>query len=262
MKQTIILLCLSLLFVQMTPGSNVKANNKLLTKESVSEADSFDRMIEKFDNQLIMSNSTVLKEIQDFIQELSALRKDGSFSTVDHSDNVPALIQDLNHLIDQYESYFLIKEGHSKDDPDPNLIYAAAALIIIALFHNQGYLLAAELLTHATACITENSIYYPTYGYRVEYSNVFWKCRNNYSVSEGGDRFESTATTIETDLYYSIHVFLWKRLSNSNIRIYDRYDFSYDKSYWGSIQGIAVSFMWAAQVNGVLTPYWVYIEHA
>ena len=114
MKQTIILLCLSLLFVQMTPGSNVKANNKLLTKESVSEADSFDRMIEKFDNQLIMSNSTVLKEIQDFIQELSALRKDGSFSTVDHSDNVPALIQDLNHLIDQYESYFLIKEGHSK----------------------------------------------------------------------------------------------------------------------------------------------------
>ena len=42
----------------------------------------------------------------------------------------------------------------------------------------------------------------------------------------------------------------------------DRYDFHYDKDYWGTIQGYAVYIMLVAQNMGVLTPYYVYIIHA
>ena len=80
------------------------------------------------------------------------------------------------------------------------------------------------------------------------------------AIQTGKGEFKNVGTTTEQDLYYAIHEFYWFRLSNSYIRISDRYDFETDGYDW-SIQGIAVGAMTVAQNVGVLTPFYTIIEH-
>ncbi len=130
--------------------------------------------------------------------------------------------------------------------------YDAAITTVTAWFQMKGYKLSAELLTHNRANKKRNSLYLPIYGSRVCESPLFGKLRKS-SNRFGSSAFPNQGSTVERDLYYSIHRFNWSR-TGSYVTITDTYDWSQDKSYT-SIVGIAVNTMYAAQQRGILIPY-------
>ena len=63
--------------------------------------------------------------------------------------------------------------------------------------------------------------------------------RDSFSSKNGND-----FPLKEKDLFYAIKCFDWYRLSNSSIRITDRYDFSLNDNAWDTIQEYAVLCIW------------------
>ena len=203
------------------------------------------------------------QELRSFCNDIrNLLYSDDHKKSSSNYESVSQLLVEANTVYDKYISFAFSHPNTNRDDDTAP--FEGAVGVVIAWFYNNGYLLSAELLTHAMNNSTLNSNYYPVYGNLVEYSDVFWACHNNISVMYGTDSFEldGSSSAAEKDLYYAIHSFTWYRLTNGNIRITDRYDFHYDKDYWGTIQGYAVYTMLVAQNMGVLTPYYVYIIHA
>lgn len=104
----------------------------------------------------------------DVIAELIELRvtyeKELAISTSnEEKDKLQNLINATNNNIVEYEFYM----NNNSITGSFHLIYSPAVSLIIAWFNNQGYYLAAELLTHAKENNTVNSEYTPVYGDRV-----------------------------------------------------------------------------------------------
>lgn len=134
-------------------------------------------------------------------------------------------------------------------------ISKAAVSAVKAWFNYNGYLLSAELLTHARENKVHNSLYTPINGYRVKQSPVYSKIMKLSSRS-GTDAFPNSGTVAQRDLYYAIHKFSWSK-HNNKLTIIDKYDF--EKGKYAGIAGVAVNAMYEAQQQGVITPFGIKI---
>lgn len=214
------------------------------------------KVVSDIETELNCEGSTIRNELVLTIQRLQR----------EHSENMDengisgfeSLICEAETMLDHYDRAVELKKNTdhpSRDEGDE--YYYQAATAISAWFGIKGYYLAQELLNHMVNNTTLYSYYYPTYGYRVESSSVFWLYYNSSALAGTGE-FTNTGTSVAKDLYYAIHLFDWSKPAGSFV-ISDIYDFANDKSYWGSIQGVAVATMYIAQSMGLFKPYYVNI---
>ncbi|MFM1539614.1 hypothetical protein [Helcococcus bovis] len=221
-------------------GAFVKASN--------SEGD-----IEIIKNELEKNGTSVETELRKnikYYQNLLAL----NFLSQYEKDKVNSII---NSLDDQIKSYNTNRDYRFKSAN--NFIYSSAVSPVIAWFNYQGYMLSAELLTHAKENNEIDSLYIPIHGDRVTSSRVFKNIHRSSSFS-GKAEFPNIGGTIEKDLYYAIHGFTWTKHDYGKITITDRYDFDNDKSYYSGIQNVAVKTMYEAQRRGVIVPFGIKIS--
>lgn len=214
------------------------------------------KVVSDIETELNREGSTIRNELVLTIQRLQR----------EHSENLDengisgfeSLICEAETMLDHYDRAVELKKNTdhpSRDEGDE--YYYQAATAISAWFGIKGYYLAQELLNHMVNNTTLYSYYYPTYGYRVESSSVFWLYYNSSALAGTGE-FTNTGTSVTKDLYYAIHLFDWSKPAGSFV-ISDIYDFANDKSYWGNIQGVAVATMYIAQSMGLFKPYYVNI---
>lgn len=91
-------------------------------------------------------------------------------------------------------------------------------------------------------------------------SSVYTSIREGTKL-EGSSSFPNSGGTNDQDLYYALHAFNFsKSASGRVVVIQDRYDYAQNDDY-GSLGGIAVNVMYAAQEAGVLVPYYSVITH-
>lgn len=134
-----------------------------------------------------------------------------------------------------------------------NIIYSPAVASVIAYFNSKGYILAAELLTHARDNDDLDSIYIPVNREIMYQSSVFMNIVNGTS-SYGTSEFPDEGNTVQKDLYNAIHYFNYSRSESGRVVvIQDRYDFA--KSGYDNIAGVAVETMHAAQNEGTIVPF-------
>ena len=125
-----------------------------------------------------------------------------------------------------------------------NLIYTPVVASVIAYFNNKGYILSAELLTHAKDNDDLDSIYVPVNRGILYQSSVFMNIVNGTSTY-GSSVFPDEVDTVHKDLYNAIHSFYYSRSESGRVVvIQDRYDFT--SGGYNSIAGIAVETMCAA----------------
>lgn len=137
-------------------------------------------------------------------------------------------------------------------NPGYNACVVAVAACI-AYFTSSGYVLSAELLTHARANTSLNSYYYPIHASIVKQSPVFTQLRNG-TLNSGSSIFPNSGTTAQKDLYYAIHKFSWARMWGT-IHIYDTYDFKLDLDYNNLFVDIGVNVTVLAQGYQIITPF-------
>ena len=230
------------------------ASNKGTDKEAVLEQ--CIQVVDDIEAELNKEGSNIRNELEATIARLQK----------EHMDNMnengisgfETLIIEAQAMLDHYDNALEIRKKNDvpiRDEGDE--YYYQAATAISAWFGIKGYYLAQELLNHMVNNTTLYSYYYPTYGYRVESSSVFWLYYNSSALAGTGE-FTNTGTSVTKDLYYAIHLFDWSKPAGSFV-ISDIYDFANDKSYWGSIQGVAVATMYIAQSMGLFKPYYVNI---
>ncbi len=140
-------------------------------------------------------------------------------------------------------------EGVLENSEVPPIITVVAA---IAWFVANGYDLSMELLSHAASNPNEFSTYEPVYGGRVFSSPLVI---NAILGTTPTDRllFESNATTIERDLYYSLHGCNYRKDSFNVVEISDIYDFGTD-GFSGFLLQI-IEAMIAAHEEGTISYY-------
>ena len=137
-----------------------------------------------------------------------------------------------------------------------NSAIAASVGLIYLWFYGKGYLLAAELISHARSNKTAGSLYYPTQMNvgPLSRSNTIKKLRSG-SASSGSSRFvPSSASIVDTDGYYAMNKFSYSKVTVGGvkkIRLRDTYDYA-DKSHYDGIEGAAVKVMYEAQRRGVI----------
>ena len=170
-------------------------------------------------------------------------------TSVEQKDQLLQLAQATKNILEKYERYGLLRGS-----PAVEAKYALAIAAIVSWFNSQGYILSAELLTHADDNTNPNSTYVPSYGYIVDYSSVTTAIRRGpgsngtgiYSISDNAD------------LHYSINKFNWTKTS-SQLVISDTYDYELGDPSYSNITGQAVNAMALAQKEGAIVPYSVVI---
>ncbi|MGY3776543.1 hypothetical protein [Helcococcus sueciensis] len=176
---------------------------------------------------------------------------------------INSIIKNLNEQINKYKNYSN-QENYSLQNNTravSNAIYSTAVSAVISWFNAQGYVLSAELLTHARDNTSYNSLYVPYNGRRVIQSPVYKNIVQQSSTSSKGV-FPNSGTVVQRDLFYSIHEFHWSKHNYGNVTIIDKYDFSKDLNYeTSSIAGVAIRTMYEAQQHGVITPYGIKITN-
>ena len=205
------------------------------------------RMIEA---ELNENNTNVTSELTKMISYYKGLLEQEGLDSAER-DKINALISTLEKQLQEYDNY---KSGVVTRGL-PNPVYSPAVSAVITWFGSKGYLLAAELLTHAVDNDLEDSTYYPNNGDRVTLSPVFKKIKSMYNTG-GQAECPDSNVPVEKDLYYAIHGFTWVK-RNGVVTIKDRYDFK-PGDYEG-IAGAAVNTMVLAQQNGVIVPFQVRI---
>lgn len=222
--------------------SNVEKNNDIqirknisvieedLKKQGINVKDSLDEKIKNLDNKIQLSGNDV---------EKSKLKKE------------KAAIEDLlNSYVAYKDGIVTYSENHTESD------LSAAVATVIVYFHSKKYYLSEELLVHAEMNEDLDSHYFPDRGNEVYESPVLDKIRSNHKQS-GSSEFPNKGSTVQKDLYYSIHKFNYLK-SGYHIIITDRYDFKYGT--YSGIAGIAVDTMYLAQQAGILVPFFTYIS--
>lgn len=240
-------------------------NQELLLNKKLD----LDKQINYIEEELYRMDYSVEKSISDNIGFYKNLLK-GESLTNEEIKKINILIYTLKQQLGEYTEYKnqkesiyiknkkyidnrLIKNNISNALPDPYKTIRVTIATVNAWFYAKGYFLSSELLTHAMHNKNKSSFYSPVNGSIVTKSPVYTKLKNKPYRATGTDRFPNSGTTVQKDLYYSIHKFRWERASSGYLIIRDYYDFEPGK-YTG-IQSIAVDNMYLAQKLGVLTPY-------
>lgn len=202
--------------------------------------------------EVLQENHTdVRSELEKAIDRLSADLENES--DIEMKNKLIALISETQDLLDNYSNYYNVYSLNNSNEESYKLIVTA----VCAYFNMQEYYLSYELLAHMEMNNTLNSSYVPYYGYRVNSYPVTANLRLKFNTS-GSAEFPNEGTTIQKDLYYSIHNFNYS-MTSAGLRITDRYDFDGDLIYV-EFADLAVDTMARLQEVGYLTPYYVYIN--
>ena len=206
------------------------------------------------EQELESKGTDVVAELEKQIEYYQELLN--SFISQEQAEQIENLISTTQELINEYQEYMNTEQSRG----DFHLIYTPAVATVIAYFNSQDYNLAAELLTHARDNNNLDSIYTPINSDDVLSSSVYTSIREGATL-EGTGEFASSNNTNDQDLYYAFHYFYYtKSASGRVVVIQDRYDYAHSDDY-GSIGGIAVNVMYAAQEAGVLVPYYSVITN-
>lgn len=129
---------------------------------------------------------------------------------------------------------------------------------VYAYFLSHKYILSAELLAKARTNKIRSTKYYPKYIQRLIGTIAINAIFRHRPWDGGTALFQNKTNTIETDAYYAIRrfgYFKYRRNGKTCVDLADTYDYDLDLRELGSIQGIAINIMAAAQIYGILTPY-------
>lgn len=257
-------------------NDQIKKKNKLETIVSEETAKekivNISDLISNLENQLVDSNTSVEKELKK--QSLLWERKISNQNQQKRSKNSLecSALYDYSSTLSKMESDYLNYKANENDNQPPNRVVVvdhvteaevlACHALVVSVFSNNNYNLAAELLTHMRQNIELDSIYHPLNSDIAINSDVFEELAYT-SERTGSSSFEtpSSPNTEQQDLYYAIHSFYYsKSIHNDAIVLTDRYDYSPDSHYLDSIQDSACAIMYAGQQKGLLTPFYTVIE--
>ncbi len=167
-------------------------------------------------------------------------------------DKISSLIKTINKLLISNQNNNSTTKAKAKS-------YDIEVASINAVFTKLGYVLASELLLYAFTNTELDSVYTPINKDIILNSSVYESIKTNNN-EYGELEFPKSGTTADKDLYYSIHSFRYlKSPSNRVINLEDRYDYAQNNDY-PTIQGIANNWMYNAQEDGALTPYFITIS--
>ncbi len=238
-----------------TPSYNVESNN-IEDNETINEENN-----RKVEELISKNNIDVVSELNGQIEYYQNLKKQTTDS--EEIEKIDDLIETTSSLISEYapskyrEEKMLFVPFVGVILPNTNKMNIAA---VLAFFNLKGYVLAAELLTHASSNTDLDSNYYPVNTSSVFSSSVYNSIKNGSTLS-GTSAFPNEGSKGDQDLYYAIHGFHYsKSQSGRVVVIQDRYDYESDGSY-SSFGGIAVDLMYTAQRAGDLVPFYSIITN-
>lgn len=260
---------------------NTKKNTKETEEFSSVEVENLNSVIKESKEKLEKTGNSVenelKKQIDNYKNMLSFLEtQEESETNSEKMHNIKSLIANLQVMLSEYLEYEngLNNENVSHRQSvqpyavamDPtallSLSFPAAHAAIVSYFSDEGYTLAAELLTYMKTNTSYDSIYRPVNSNIVINSQVFQDLVNR-SSQRGSGEFERDSDTNKQDLYMAIHAFSYsKSINNTAIILTDRYDFAFNDSYDDFFTQAAVNMMFSAQEKGYLTPYYVIVESA
>jgi hypothetical protein len=198
------------------------------------------------ENALEEQNTTVDEETGKEILYYQTLKK----KTEDATE-----IAKIDALLDTLASF---KGETSNSLPRRSMADNTAISLVNAYFNMKGYKLSSELLLHARDNTSMDSIYSPVNGNLIESSAKIAELKAN-SLSSGSSAFAKDGQTAGDDLYYAIRGFTYyKSASKKCFVLRDRYDY-HENSDTG-VAGVAINWMYTAQRNGVLTPFYTEYE--
>lgn len=223
------LISLALIFIMLMSISVPAFANQT---SSVNEAAQAIALIEE---ELASSNTSVIAELADMKSRMTD----------------SAQIAVIDDMIEEYTAYqngtLAIPYGSF------HLIYSPAVSAVVAYFNQQGYVLSAELLTHAKDNDVLDSAYTPSNSALMTQTTKYAELCSN-GLTSGTANFVKTGATVDDDFYYAIHACSYTKDTEANtITVTDRYDFA--PNDWSDIQGVAVDTMYNAQEAGVIVPF-------
>lgn len=249
-----------LVFMLIWPSFVFAANDNVETQFNKVDIKNNIKLIE---DDLKNMGTSVIGELNKSIEYYKSLLS-SEYLNEEQITQINSLISGLHKQIYEYENYTKnltqneYKPSEYKIRGIYHVAYSPAVSAVISWFNAQGYVLAAELLTHAKNNNTYNSLYSPVNGSRVKQSPVY-KRIIGLSATSGKAAFPNSGTVVQKDLYYAIHGFSWTKHGYGKITILDKYDFA--KGQYSGIAGIAVNTMYEAQQHGVIVPYGVKITN-
>lgn len=222
-----------------------------------SDAQLISENIAVLENALASHNTDVITELNKMIAEYQELATKAD--TAEKTEQINNLIVALEALQNEYQLY---DTGISTNRF--HIVYAPIVAAAIAYFNVNNYILAAELLTHATENTELNSGYVPTHGARARNSEVIQQIANNTVIS-GSSIFPKGDRPVDMDLYYAIRKFNFMKSFPSARVVYisDRYDYDDSSDYEsGGVEGAMLDMMYKVQEAGYLVPFFTFIEVA
>lgn len=263
-KSLIAFICLfSMVFAFLGNGTVAYAQETEVNKEEVAVPAEKDVPISasevaagmiSIEQELTSIGTDVISELEKQIDYYENLLN--ALNTQDEAEQIENLILATQDLITEYQEYVNSVQPRG----DFHLVYTPAVATVIAYFNANDYNLAAELLTHARDNDNLDSIYTPVNRDDVLSSSVYTNIRESATL-ESSSSFPNSGGTNDQDLYYALHAFNYsKSASGRVVVIQDRYDYAQNDDY-GSLGGVAVNVMYAAQEAGVLVPYYSVITH-
>lgn len=240
-------IAVTLVFIISTVLFSIESSIKASAVEPQAEEVILQNEIATINTELESDETDVVSELNEQKQYYQTLYS--QTSDAEEKKKINCLIETTQELIDEYEQYINPIQTRGSF----HLIYTPAVATVIAYFNNNGYKLAAELLTHAKDNDDLDSIYVPININIMHQSSVFMGIVNGTSTY-GTAEFPDQGSTAEKDLYNAIHSFYYSKSESGRVVvIQDRYDFA--KGGYSSVAGVAVETMYAAQNSGTIVPF-------
>jgi hypothetical protein len=248
------ILSVLIIFSLFSLSTSVFAKDTKLGESTNKEQTSLLQLENILDKELKSNNTDVVSQLNKQIVQLKNEQK--SATSQEDSNKISDIISTTELLIDEYNK--------SKNNQAPGITTqvvsdpsSAAVTYALTYFSINGYNLAYELLSHARSNKILDSSYIPYYGYLVKQSPSYDTIRYG-SSSYGSGEFKKQGNTVQMDLYWAMHYFVYsKDARNQYIHIDDRYDFA--RESYGSIGSVVIGLMVEAQNFGILTPYYTQI---
>ncbi len=267
----IIFLLLSSCIIKVNDNNE---NYKDITNLKMSFDDKIENVIETvtdYKKYFSFNGTSVEEELQKMIYNYQKKLNDtANKSNKEKIQKIDTMINTLNEMLESFEKYQDLEKDLSKDisrkstpidfDISANLGTAALHVAVVAYFSANNCVLAAELLTHMRDNNVYDSIYRPINSNVFAQTNLFIEIANSPNM-KGSANFENHNNIAENDMYYAVNKFDYSK-SNKNdlIVLTDRYDFENSYNYTDFLTQTAINFMYLAQEDGFLTPFYTIIE--
>jgi hypothetical protein len=274
---TIISMIMLLVGVFGVITDNKAHNATILMANSQSNLDDLD-IISIIEEQLTEKGTDVVSQLYEQIAYYNGILLTISIDNEDYN-KIQSLINTTYEMISEYQAYtnppsnpFGITTFSIFDDIKDianYTYYVPQITAIIAGFQAQGWLLAAELLSHMLSNSDEWSHYYPTKKNTEFLTDTMFlnDASSRESITKGDAPVVNMATFPEYDkeAYYSIATFNYKKTYQSSthvrIDIKDRYDYHHDGDYGSDFGKTLNEICYKAQNAGVLTRFYTIIEN-